>query len=140
MACRRAHGVAQAQPDIHWTGPRPDSFPQELRSVGQVSPAGPGQGRTMRLEPMRMIAVVTLSLCGCATIARSMQSPVERLDERGVSAPSLTVEVGSVLQFVNADTHAHRSEEHTSELQSHSDLVCRLLLENKNDRPAGRPV
>src|SRR5947207_8941810 len=24
-----------------------------------------------------------------------------------------------------------RSEEHTSELQSHSDLVCRLLLENK---------
>ena len=24
-----------------------------------------------------------------------------------------------------------RSEEHTSELQSHSDLVCRLLLEKK---------
>src|SRR5260221_8570581 len=32
-------------------------------------------------------------------------------------------------------THGHatqdRSEEHTSELQSHSDLVCRLLLEKK---------
>src|SRR5437588_3556890 len=27
-----------------------------------------------------------------------------------------------------------RSEEHTSELQSHSDLVCRLLLEKKNNR------
>src|SRR5260221_9649077 len=26
-----------------------------------------------------------------------------------------------------------RSEEHTSELQSHSDLVCRLLLEKKNN-------
>src|SRR5438034_11528179 len=26
---------------------------------------------------------------------------------------------------------AGRSEEHTSELQSHSDLVCRLLLEKK---------
>src|SRR2546421_6843627 len=26
---------------------------------------------------------------------------------------------------------AHRSEEHTSELQSRSDLVCRLLLEKK---------
>src|SRR5438034_5139835 len=26
---------------------------------------------------------------------------------------------------------APRSEEHTSELQSHSDLVCRLLLEKK---------
>src|SRR5260221_3473584 len=28
--------------------------------------------------------------------------------------------------------YAVRSEEHTSELQSHSDLVCRLLLEKKN--------
>src|SRR5690349_22022413 len=27
-----------------------------------------------------------------------------------------------------------RSEEHTSELQSRRDLVCRLLLEKKNDR------
>src|SRR5438034_6497036 len=27
-----------------------------------------------------------------------------------------------------------RSEEHTSELQSHSDLVCRLLLEKKKSR------
>src|SRR5947207_4651732 len=27
-----------------------------------------------------------------------------------------------------------RSEEHTSELQSHSDLVCRLLLEKKKER------
>src|SRR5438034_1952617 len=34
-----------------------------------------------------------------------------------------------------------RSEEHTSELQSHSDLVCRLLLEKKKivveERPGG---
>src|SRR5438034_7164944 len=29
------------------------------------------------------------------------------------------------------NTAANRSEEHTSELQSHSDLVCRLLLEKK---------
>src|SRR2546421_1517194 len=28
----------------------------------------------------------------------------------------------------------HRSEEHTSELQSRSDLVCRLLLEKKKNR------
>src|SRR5438270_7197364 len=28
--------------------------------------------------------------------------------------------------------HVHRSEEHTSELQSQSNLVCRLLLEKKN--------
>src|SRR5438132_6763134 len=30
-----------------------------------------------------------------------------------------------------APTPPPRSEEHTSELQSHSDLVCRLLLEKK---------
>src|SRR5947207_13991435 len=30
-----------------------------------------------------------------------------------------------------ASENAQRSEEHTSELQSHSDLVCRLLLEKK---------
>src|SRR2546430_10403918 len=29
---------------------------------------------------------------------------------------------------------AERSEEHTSELQSQSNLVCRLLLEKKKDR------
>src|SRR5437588_1771196 len=30
-------------------------------------------------------------------------------------------------------TDSIRSEEHTSELQSHSDLVCRLLLEKKKN-------
>src|SRR5947207_11111427 len=31
-----------------------------------------------------------------------------------------------------------RSEEHTSELQSHSDLVCRLLLEKKKRQASGK--
>src|SRR5438034_2087640 len=31
-----------------------------------------------------------------------------------------------------------RSEEHTSELQSHSDLVCRLLLEKKKKKDGSR--
>src|SRR5437667_8945843 len=33
------------------------------------------------------------------------------------------------------DAVAARSEEHTSELQSHHDLVCRLLLEKKKKTP-----
>src|SRR5260221_8045070 len=33
--------------------------------------------------------------------------------------------------FIDEHAVALRSEEHTSELQSHSDLVCRLLLEKK---------
>src|SRR5438034_2451471 len=38
----------------------------------------------------------------------------------------VTLEEGRIV-----DTIVQRSEEHTSELQSHSDLVCRLLLEKK---------
>src|SRR5208283_5804692 len=34
----------------------------------------------------------------------------------------------------------HRSEEHTSELQSHHDLVCRLLLEKKKKDDAPRVI
>src|SRR5476649_2198222 len=33
-----------------------------------------------------------------------------------------------------AAARRRRSEEHTSELQSHSDLVCRLLLEKKKNQ------
>src|SRR5471032_3562202 len=40
------------------------------------------------------------------------------------------VPVWDPLDFVAA-----RSEEHTSELQSHHDLVCRLLLEKKKKKP-----
>src|SRR5438034_4001551 len=36
---------------------------------------------------------------------------------------------------------ARRSEEHTSELQSHSDLVCRLLLEKKKtEKQIAKPL
>src|SRR5438132_8240524 len=52
-----------------------------------------------------------------------------------VAAAALTV---GVLLYRMASTPpvrrtptVRRSEEHTSELQSHSDLVCRLLLEKK---------
>src|SRR5438034_8504869 len=37
-----------------------------------------------------------------------------------------------------ADGDGKRSEEHTSELQSHSDLVCRLLLEKKKRKSYSR--
>src|SRR2546421_1242444 len=36
--------------------------------------------------------------------------------------------------FVIKYSNFYRSEEHTSELQSRSDLVCRLLLEKKKQR------
>src|SRR5699024_12299925 len=46
--------------------------------------------------------------------------------------------------FANTDSFNARSEEHTSELQSRFDLVCRLLLEKKNrllsTMPASRGI
>src|SRR5438034_6321033 len=58
-----------------------------------------------------------------------------------ITAPSAlsTDEVMAELKISRGNAHRNlrdlvswRSEEHTSELQSHSDLVCRLLLEKKN--------
>src|SRR5699024_12513294 len=49
------------------------------------------------------------------------------------AAPSTAVASGVLSQ---TRTMAPRSEEHTSELQSRFDLVCRLLLEKKQHTPA----
>src|SRR2546428_10114506 len=53
--------------------------------------------------------------------------------------------VAGCRRFVSGSLHdlrpyviGHRSEEHTSELQSRSDLVCRLLLEKKKRKMASR--
>src|SRR2546430_11551687 len=50
-----------------------------------------------------------------------------------------------LLRGAPRDSPVVRSEEHTSELQSQSNLVCRLLLENKRtvpriQRPRGLPL
>src|SRR2546430_11326685 len=51
-------------------------------------------------------------------------------------APRMGEIDGQDYQFLSEDDfRARRSEEHTSELQSQSNLVCRLLLEKKkNDK------
>src|SRR5436190_19442808 len=55
------------------------------------------------------------------------------VDEAMISAVSGLL--GTVMTArVYCNTISLRSEEHTSELQSHSDLVCRLLLEKKKKK------
>src|SRR5438034_7030264 len=48
--------------------------------------------------------------------------------------PQVLVQDDGQVKLVNNEMHFVRSEEHTSELQSHSDLVCRLLLEKKKNK------
>src|SRR2546427_13283050 len=70
------------------------------------------------------------------TLFRS--DPVARRLERGAGAHGLedlqrrAPRGGGALN--PASPRAGRSEEHTSELQSQSNLVCRLLLEKKKDQ------
>src|SRR5260221_3387126 len=57
---------------------------------------------------------------------------VRRLPVDPRQRPSVVREVGRVHDLdASVLLAVERSEEHTSELQSHSDLVCRLLLEKK---------
>src|SRR5438874_7580011 len=42
-----------------------------------------------------------------------------------------TIQLACAYQPTHPDSELNRSEEHTSELQSRRDLVCRLLLEKK---------
>src|SRR5438874_8727405 len=44
------------------------------------------------------------------------------------------IRVGRVVDFLDFYFRTYRSEEHTSELQSRRDLVCRLLLEKKKKK------
>src|SRR5256885_8261138 len=69
------------------------------------------------------------------TLFRSMVLTIEPIIAAGEGA---IVEDGKwVIRTADGSLSAHRSEEHTSELQSPCNLVCRLLLEKKkrNARP-----
>src|SRR2546427_8095003 len=50
-----------------------------------------------------------------------------------------TTTEASVITEYGIKFRADRSEEHTSELQSQSNLVCRLLLEKKKKEPTKTP-
>src|SRR5438034_8763458 len=68
---------------------------------------------------------------GYVTVAVD-RGPIEQaVNATGTVNPVSTVQVGT---YVSGPIQAIRSEEHTSELQSHSDLVCRLLLEKKKHK------
>src|SRR2546430_7836246 len=69
------------------------------------------------------------------TSSRGMTSAVSDPFERFAAECELSVSVEAISvaprDVVASPADADRSEEHTSELQSQSNLVCRLLLEKK---------
>src|SRR5436190_16043388 len=67
--------------------------------------------------------IYTLSLHDALPIFRSLRRTAKALNQR--------YDFRAERLFQRPGGDVDRSEEHTSELQSHSDLVCRLLLEKK---------
>src|SRR5260221_715351 len=70
----------------------------------------------------RLISPTPAQFVGTRNYARLLQVSILTLD------PLVDPATNQPLR----DKNGKKSEEHTSELQSHSDLVCRLLLEKKN--------
>src|SRR2546430_2907841 len=62
---------------------------------------------------------------------RSTLFPYTTLFRSGVASPIPGDDIITGVIAVLSDSNKKRSEEHTSELQSQSNLVCRLLLEKK---------
>src|SRR2546427_4053120 len=71
-----------------------------------------------------------------AAFPDAAEGELSKLRARLVSEKTLArvagrIGLGELLRLGRGETKTHRSEEHTSELQSQSNLVCRLLLEKK---------
>src|SRR5438132_9688897 len=71
-----------------------------------------------------------LGLADLLWIAVAQPADYERVE---MIIPPAEGSLDDPVQLAEMEAPGDRSEEHTSELQSHSDLVCRLLLEKKKN-------
>src|SRR2546428_6424546 len=81
----------------------------------------------------------TLFRSHLAGMKRHGRREIQRAEDRHTSLDNRASRLGqlAVSTTLGGKIHHHRtgrSEEHTSELQSRSDLVCRLLLEKKKKK------
>src|SRR5438093_4478995 len=68
------------------------------------------------------------------TLFRSSMTKRKSIDRREFVTTTTGVAVAAALGPTIRIKRRRRSEEHTSELQSLTNLVCRLLLEKKNNK------
>src|SRR2546425_4380635 len=98
--------------------------------------------RVRNLQPSRRQALILLPGSWRDARTHSARSPQAKGVRRPAYSLHLRLQLGEENHVADVflaeqhhaeaiDPHAHRSEEHTSELQSLAYLVCRLLLEKK---------
>src|SRR5690606_42072641 len=76
-------------------------------------------------------AIYTLSLHDALPIYRKLYRPILVFWIELINRLSVFIQKHQVFYMIKTLKHRQRSEEHTSELQSRENLVCRLLLEKK---------
>src|SRR5688572_31747112 len=104
-----------------------------LRAQGEhaelVRPPGPHH----ELDSIRFGCAHLDEVEAAGPLAHLSEDPQMVLDGEGIAEAGREAlfDIGPRGRIVALDREADRSEEHTSELQSQSNLVCRLLLEKK---------
>src|SRR5438034_5677544 len=91
-----------------------------------------GSTRMVRLSTRPVRLRLLSAIVSSQGIVLAVPSPTKLFRLPGPSVGRLRK--NSPLLLSSRPTDGPRSEEHTSELQSHSDLVCRLLLEKKKKK------
>src|ERR1022692_2910961 len=99
------------------------SFGQPVRSAWLAVSVACEQDVTSSREVIKCTRTVCISECMLFLVSKPLFGVMSHDDCEGRSREILRVRQVSV--------SFHRSEEHTSELQSPCNLVCRLLLEKK---------
>src|SRR5690349_22923464 len=88
----------------------------------------------IRRPPRSTLFPYTTLFRSTATLASTAASVTRSSPSTRSTAGRLTASPGVPVSFSTSITSPSRSEEHTSELQSRRDLVCRLLLEKKKKK------
>src|SRR5256885_15573419 len=78
--------------------------------------------------------IYTLSLHDALPISRLQPNATLAQAQSEIDAQNAALEIDDPQAKMIADAGFRRSEEHTSELQSPCNLVCRLLLEKKKNK------
>src|SRR5436309_3886644 len=136
-------------------GPEADSIGQQFNATRQMISQQPRGGhKTSQLAQLPIEQSRELSglvgqarrgaPAGLEQIAGLLSQLGEQETGRGFAAGPELAQIGlygrqqdyeqSWGRFFKQQTHVPRSEEHTSELQSRENLVCRLLLEKKKKK------